>query len=153
MVHLLDTEDIILGKTKFTTIDLGGHATGLLNLHSLLFFLARRVWKDYYEDIDAIIFLVDAADETRFDEAREELQGLLSDESIANVPIAVLGNKIDAPGAVHEDSLRQKLGIYENSGYSSSGKTNTRPMKLFMCSIINQAGYDVAFKWINERIK
>eukprot|EP00388_Colpodella_angusta_P023363 GDKJ01059807.1.p1 GENE.GDKJ01059807.1~~GDKJ01059807.1.p1 ORF type:complete len:191 (-),score=44.83 GDKJ01059807.1:166-738(-) len=135
------TEDVILGKTKFNIVDLGGHYT------------ARKVWKDYYEDLGAIIFLVDASDPTRFAEARDELKGLFEDDSIADTPIAILGNKIDAPTAVSEEVLRQHLGLHENTGYGNNGQAKTRPVKLVMCSVINQAGYDVAFKWINDRIK
>ena len=37
-------------------------------------------------------------------------------EQLSNVPFLVLGNKIDAPGAVSEDELRQQLGMFQTTG-------------------------------------
>lgn len=75
-----------MGSLKFTTYDLGGHSQGtervaradqLLvspNLSSLFTCIsARRVWKDYFPAVDAIVFLVDAFDRERFQEAKAEL--------------------------------------------------------------------------------
>jgi hypothetical protein len=41
--------------------------------------------QDYYSDADAVIFLVDAADRTRLEEAKCELDFLLNAESLKDV--------------------------------------------------------------------
>lgn len=40
---------------------------------SLLRVDGAKVWKDYYADVDAIVFLVDSVDRERFPESKREL--------------------------------------------------------------------------------
>ncbi|GJS46257.1 GTP-binding protein SAR1A-like protein [Tanacetum coccineum] len=104
------SEELSIGQIKFKAFDLGGHQ------------IARRVWKDYYAKVDAVVYLVDAYDKERFAESKNELDALLSDESLATVPFLILGNKIDIPYAASEEELRYHMNLQGST--TGKGKVN-----------------------------
>jgi GTPase SAR1 family protein len=77
---------------------------------------ARRLWRDYFPEVSGIIYLVDTTDRKRFPETKKELHSLLSLEQLENIPFMILGNKIDAEGAVSEYTLKEQLGLYHSTG-------------------------------------
>lgn len=133
-------DELIIGKVRFKTFDLGGHET------------ARKLWRDYFASgVDGVVFIVDAVDRVRFPEARKELESLLQSEELANVPFLVLGNKIDLGVAASEEDLRMQLGLYETYGKESRDKQpNVRPIELYMCSVVRKMGYGDGFKWLAQ---
>ncbi|XP_061349228.1 GTP-binding protein SAR1A-like [Gastrolobium bilobum] len=140
------SEELSIGGIKFKAFDLGGHR------------IARRVWKDYYETVDAVVYLVDAFDKERFPETKTELDALLSDDSLANTPFLILGNKIDLPYAASEDELCYYMGLSDFTTGKGKGKVNLadsgiRPMETFMCSIVRKMGYGEGFQWLSRYIK
>jgi len=141
-------EELIINSIRFRAFDLGGHET------------ARRIWRDYYTSVNGILFLVDAADRTRFEEAREELQRLLADNALVGVPVAVLGNKIDIPIAASEDELRAALDLPHHRTAGRDARLSTAAGKqaqpagaplveVFMCSVVKRMGYMEAFEWLS----
>ena len=132
------SEELQLAGINFKAFDLGGHE------------IARRVWKDYYAQVDAIVYLVDAADRERFPESKRELDSLLSDDNLASVPFVCLGNKIDIPTAASEEELRQWLGLTYTTGKGKVALDKTRPLELFMCSVVKRQGYGEAFRWLSQ---
>eukprot|EP00927_Polykrikos_kofoidii_P043727 TRINITY_DN37807_c0_g1_i1.p1 TRINITY_DN37807_c0_g1~~TRINITY_DN37807_c0_g1_i1.p1 ORF type:complete len:232 (-),score=50.65 TRINITY_DN37807_c0_g1_i1:57-752(-) len=125
------TEEFIIDKVRYQAFDLAGHET------------CRRLWKDYYRMAKAILFLVDAADRSRFPEAAEEISHLMKDPILQATPIAVMGQKIDLKDAASEAEFKSAMGVTD---------TNGRPVEVFMCSVLERRGYGDALRWIQRTL-
>lgn len=136
-------EEVVIGNIRFRAFDLGGHAA------------ARQIWRNYYAKVDGVVFLVDAVDRERFPEVKQELDGLLSDEMLSDVPFLILGNKIDMPRAASEEELRAELGLHHlTTGKGSAVPTSDiRPIELFMVSVVRKMGYGDGFRWLSSHIE
>lgn len=53
----------------------------------------RPYWRNYYEQTDALVYVIDSADEERVQEVKDNLRELLGEELLAGVPLLVFANK------------------------------------------------------------
>ena len=128
------SEELKMGNLVLNTYDLGGHET------------ARKIWKDYFPAVNAILFLVDSVDVKRFPEAYKELNEILETPQLVNIPIAILGNKIDMAGAVSIEELKAALH------YDELMAKENRPMEVFMTSVTKKIGFSAALEWISTKL-
>ncbi|KAN0018742.1 hypothetical protein ACTFIU_008674 [Dictyostelium citrinum] len=129
------SEELAMGNIRFKAFDLGGHET------------ARRLWKDYYPSVDAIVYLIDSSDQDRFVESKKELDSLLSSDELTNVPFLILGNKVDI-GNTSEEKFRASLGLIHTTGKGKTTPNGVRPIEVFMCSVVKRYGYAEGFRWL-----
>ncbi|XP_021774096.1 GTP-binding protein SAR1A-like [Chenopodium quinoa] len=136
------SEELSIGRVNFKAFDLGGHR------------IARRIWKDYYTQVDAVIYLVDASDRERFSESKMELNALLTEETLYKVPFLILGNKIDLLKAASESDLIYELDLMNcttgKGRVNIEDDSNVRPLEVFMCSVVRKMGYGEGFKWLTQ---
>merc|ERR1711981_546308 len=76
----------------------------------------RSMWERYCRGVNCVVFVVDAADHASVDAARAELHDLLAKPSVAGIPLLVLGNKSDLPGALPSAELADRMGLRDLSG-------------------------------------
>lgn len=69
----------------------------------------RAMWERYCRGVNAIVYMVDAADLEKMEASRNELHSLLDKQQLAGIPVLVLGNKRDKEGALDEKGLIERL--------------------------------------------
>jgi ADP-ribosylation factor-like protein 3 len=65
----------------------------------------RPYWKNYYENTDGLVYVVDSSDEVRLKECSETLQELLSEDNLQKVPLLVFANKQDLTFALDAEQV------------------------------------------------
>ena len=73
----------------------------------------RPLWKAYVRKTDALIFVVDSANEARIEEAKEELFNLVNSAQINGAPILIFANKQDMANASAPLEITSKLSLHD----------------------------------------
>ncbi|EPY80495.1 ER degradation enhancer, mannosidase alpha-like protein, partial [Camelus ferus] len=71
----------------------------------------RSMWERYCRGVNAIVYMIDAADREKIEASRNELHNLLDKPQLQGIPVLVLGNKRDLPNALDEKQLIEKMNL------------------------------------------
>eukprot|EP01083_Nonionella_stella_P127346 385772_1 len=78
----------------------------------------RPLWRHYYQNTEAVIFMVDSNDRERIDDrnyndnsAKEEMQRMLAEDELEHAVLLVFANKQDLPNAMSVDEVSDALGL------------------------------------------
>ncbi|KAJ5987987.1 ADP-ribosylation factor-like protein 8B [Penicillium waksmanii] len=90
----------------------------------------RPMWERYCRGVNAIVYIVDAADQGALPVATEELHELINKPTLDGIPLLVLGNKSDLPVKLSVDELIDAMDLKsithrEVSCYGISAKEET----------------------------
>jgi len=103
----------------------------------------RPLWRHYYTNVDALIYVVDANDKERFELASEELHRLLSEDQLRTCPLLVLANKMDLKTAAPADKVMEALQL-----------TRVRHRSWYVqgCSAISGSGVYEGMDWLSKAL-
>ena len=140
-------ERFVALKTELVVVDMSGQRK-----------YADTLWECYYEDADAVVFVVDAAEtEENVDAARAALEFFLSSPNAektgdarkktkAPPPLAVFANKSDLPAARSASELASLMRL---TGESEALKD--RAWHVGACCARTGEGVRDGFRWLIEK--
>ncbi|KAJ3188952.1 ADP-ribosylation factor-like protein 8 [Gaertneriomyces sp. JEL0708] len=99
----------------------------------------RSMWERYCRGVNAIVFVLDSADHDKLPAAKAELYQLLEKPQLVHIPVLVLGNKNDLPGALKVGEIIEHLEL--------KSITN-REVACYSISAKNATNIDITLDWL-----
>ncbi|RXG51706.1 E3 ubiquitin-protein ligase TRIM23, partial [Armadillidium vulgare] len=94
-----NVETIEYKNFKFTVWDVGGQPK------------LRPLWRHYYFNTQAVIFVIDATNVDRLLEAQSELNKLMTEKELKDASLLIFANKSGDPNALATSTLTETLGL------------------------------------------
>lgn len=117
---------------KFTLWDVGG-------LQKL-----RPLWRHYYLNTQAVIFVIDSNNIERITEAHEELAKLMAEKRLKDALLLIYANKQDLPNALSVDALTEQLALHK----LCCGRT----WNIFACDAHSGKGLHEGLDWLARQL-
>ncbi|KAJ3451409.1 adp-ribosylation factor-like protein [Anaeramoeba flamelloides] len=99
----------------------------------------RSYWRNYYEETDGLVWVVDSSDTRRLKDCKKELDKLLFEEKLAGASLLILANKQD---------LESSLSLEEISEILELDKIKKRHWKIVACSAVTGDGLLDGIEWV-----
>ncbi|KAL6056305.1 Arf GTPase arf3 [Balamuthia mandrillaris] len=104
----------------------------------------RGLWRHYFLNTQAVIFVVDSNDGNRIKEARDELWKVLESTELATACLLVFANKQDLQNAMNSEQITASLELE---------KLTSHPWFVQATCATSGEGLDEGFDWLADRIK
>ncbi|XP_020257943.1 ADP-ribosylation factor-like protein 2 isoform X2 [Asparagus officinalis] len=104
----------------------------------------RSYWRNYFEQTDGLVWVVDSSDVRRLEDCRMELENLLKEERLSGASLLVFANKQDIQGALTPPEITKVLNL--------EALDKTRHWKLVGCSAYTGEGLLEGFDWLVQDI-
>jgi ADP-ribosylation factor-like protein 2 len=101
----------------------------------------RSYWRNYFEQTDGLIWVVDSADRRRLRDCQEELATLLAQEKLAGATVIIMANKQDLAGALTCDEIAEALNL-------KSAQFDKRHWHIHGCSAVTGDGLVEGVGWL-----
>lgn len=103
----------------------------------------RPYWRNYYEQTDAMIYVIDSADRRRLEETGIELTNLLEEEKMTEVPVLIFANKQDLLNAQPASEISTALNLHT---------IRNRAWQIQPCSAKTGEGLQEGMEWIVKTV-
>ncbi|KIL67416.1 hypothetical protein M378DRAFT_159851 [Amanita muscaria Koide BX008] len=117
----------IHGKYTLNIWDVGGQKT------------LRPYWRNYFEQTDAIVWVVDSCDHLRIQDCKQELHALLTEDRLAGASLLVFANKQDIQGAMDDSQISEALDLRS---------IRTHHWKIWPCSAMTGDNLNEGLHWM-----
>ncbi|KAJ9459224.1 ADP-ribosylation factor-like protein 3 [Diplonema papillatum] len=111
---------------KLNMWDIGGQKT------------IRTYWRNYFDETDCLIYVVDSADKKRMEDTATELNLLMEEEQLAGVPVLVFANKQDLASAESAAEISKALNLHA---------FRDRKWQIQGCSALKGEGLEEGLTW------
>ena len=101
----------------------------------------RPLWKHYYQNAQAIIFVIDSSDRDRIAMASEELSRMLREDELKDSKFLILANKQDLPNAMSTAEITDKLSLLS---------IKDKMWYIQSCSAVKGEGIIDGFEWLSK---
>jgi ADP-ribosylation factor protein 1 len=127
-----NVETVEYKNISFTCWDVGGRDK------------IRALWRHYYQNTQALIFVVDSNDRDRMDHAKDELQRMLQEDELQDCVLLVFANKQDLPNAMSSSEVADKLGLHQ---------LRTQTWNIQACAACLGDGLHEGLEWLSDTLK
>ncbi|CAM9379726.1 unnamed protein product [Lampetra fluviatilis] len=103
----------------------------------------RPYWRNYFENTDVLIYVIDSADRKRFEETGQELAELLEEEKLSGVPVLVFANKQDLLTAAPASEIAEGLNLHT---------IRDRVWQIQACSALTGEGVQDGMNWVCKNV-
>ena len=113
--------------------------------------LFRSKWLIGLQDSNVIVYMLDIANQRRFDESKEELWKILNNPELNGTPLLIMGNKIDLIVQPHEKNNSQLQNIREEVvSYFDFEKIRNRSWQFIFTSVKTSFNIEATIQAIFE---
>ncbi|KAK7279177.1 hypothetical protein RJT34_24223 [Clitoria ternatea] len=104
----------------------------------------RSYWRNYFEQTDGLVWVVDSSDLRRLDDCKMELDNLLKEERLSGSSLLILANKQDIKGALTPEEIAKVLNL--------EAMDKSRHWNIVGCSAYTGQGLLEGFDWLVQDI-
>ncbi|KAG7096503.1 ADP-ribosylation factor-like protein 2 [Marasmius oreades] len=121
----------IHGKYTLNIWDVGGQRT------------LRPYWRNYFEQTDALVWVVDSGDLMRMRDCKEELHSLLLEDRLSGASLLIFANKQDLQGSMSDREIREALNLDSIKSHNWA---------IWSCSAVTGANLVEGLNWVVDDV-